>query len=125
MSYFQKHLKTMSSENNDPFTKNNISQSQCAYKFKKNPQNKSKVAEGHTVEETLRANRKTEHDDPALVEFNPKQVKPTRREEQKPAAKARGEKHAPVQFATQNPHCQSDSMSRELQTLMMDADNSM
>jgi hypothetical protein len=42
-------------------------------------------------------------------------------------SRPRAEKPHPVQFATQHqhPHCQSDSMSRELQTLMMDADNSM
>lgn len=78
MSYFQKHLKTITTENHEPAPRSSVSSSQCNYKFKKNLHNKPKVSEV-TVEETMRAHRKAELDEHALLEVNPRQVKPTRR----------------------------------------------
>lgn len=78
MSYFQKHLKTVGAENQDP--RSSISHSQVGHRFKKNLPSRSKVSEHNntTVEETIRATRKTEHDE--HHEPQPKQGKPTRRE---------------------------------------------
>lgn len=57
MSYFQKHLKTISSDHSEPAKPS--STPQIAHKFKKNTQNKSKVGEISLMEEPARTHPKT------------------------------------------------------------------